>query len=400
MSKEKCVLAYSGGLDTSALVPYIKENYGYEVIAALVDVGRMKDLETLRKRALTAGAVESVVIDAKEEFLKDYAFPALKANALYEGRYPLHSALSRPLIAKKMVEVAQKHGAKFVAHGCTAKGNDQVRIDVSTRCLDPSITVLGPARSWNMTRPELMDYLSARGIDLPLTKKNPYSIDENLWGRAIECGELEDPWAAAPAGAYIFTVDPKDAPDEAAELVIGFEAGIPTSLNGESMDSIRLVESVDSIGGAHGFGRVDMVENRLVGIKSREVYEVPGSSALIMAHREIEDLTLTRELQHFKTIIDQRLTELIYEGLWFSPLAEALRAFIDESQRFVTGEVRLSYFKGSCKVVGRRSPNSLYVNALATYGSGDTFSHKSAEGFIQLWGLPAEVWARKRQGLL
>lgn len=398
MTNEKCVLAYSGGLDTSALVPYMKEKYGYEIIAALVDVGRMKDLETLRQRALTAGAVESVVIDAKEEFLRDFAFPALKANALYEGKYPLHSALSRPLISKKMVELARARGAKTIAHGCTAKGNDQVRMDVSARCLDPSITVLGPARDWNMTRPELLDYLAERGIDLPLTKKNPYSIDENLWGRAVECGELEDPWTAAPAEAYVSTVDPEDAPDEAMELVIGFEAGIPVSLDGKMMDPVELVEAVDAIGGAHGFGRIDMVENRLVGIKSREVYEVPGSLSLIMAHREIEDLTLTRELQHFKTMIDQRLTELIYEGLWFSPLAEALRAFIDESQRYMTGEARLRYFKGSCSVVGRRSPNSLYDSKLATYGSGDTFSHESAKGFIQLWGLPVEVWARKRQG--
>lgn len=398
MNKEKCVLAYSGGLDTSALVPYLKEKYGFEIIAVLVDVGRMKDLETLRQRALTAGAIESVVIDAKEEFLRDFAFAALKANALYEGRYPLHSALSRPLIAKKMVELAREHGAKFVVHGCTAKGNDQVRIDVSTRCLDPNVTVLGPAREWNMTRPELLDYLAERGIDLPLTKKNPYSIDENLWGRAVECGELEDPWAEAPADAYVFTVDPKKAPDEPEELVIGFEVGVPVSLNGKTMDPVELVETVDEVGGAHGFGRVDQVENRLVGIKSREVYEVAGSLSLIMAHREIEDLTLTRELQHFKTMIDQRMTELIYEGLWFSPLANALRAFVEESQRYVTGEVRLRYFKGSCAAVGRRSPHSLYDKTLATYGSGDTFSHESAKGFIQLWGLPVEVWARKHLG--
>jgi argininosuccinate synthase len=336
-----------------------------------------------------------VVIDAKEEFLTDFAFPALKANALYEGRYPLHSALSRPLIAKEMVELAREHGANFIAHGCTAKGNDQVRIDVSARCLDPNITVLGPAREWNMARPQLLDYLAQRDINLPLTKKNPYSIDVNLWGRAIECGELEDPWRAAPEDAYQFTVDPKDAPDEPLELVIGFDAGVPVSLDGKALDPVALVETVDEIAGAHGFGRVDLVENRLVGIKSREVYEVAGSLSLILAHREIEDLTLTRELQHFKTIIDQRMTELIYEGLWFSPLANALRAFIEESQKYVTGEVRLRYFKGSCAPVGRRSPYSLYDKTLATYDLGDTFSHESAKGFIQLWGLPVEVWARK-----
>ncbi len=400
MSGEKCVLAYSGGLDTSALVPYMKEKYGYDIIAVLVDVGRMKDVEGLRQRALIAGAVDSVVIDAKEEFLRDFAFPALQANALYEGRYPLHSALSRPLIAKKMVEVARERGAKVVAHGCTAKGNDQVRIDVSVRCLDPSVTVLGPAREWNMTRPELLDYLAQRGIDLPLTKKNPYSIDENLWGRAIECGELEDPWEGAPDGAFQFTVDPKAAPTNLLRSSWAWKPDIPVSLNGETLDSITLVERLDAIAGAHGFGRVDMVENRLVGIKSREVYEVPGSLSLIMAHRELEDLTLTRELQHFKTSIDQRMTELIYDGLWFSPLAECLRSFIDKSQERVSGEVRLQYFKGCCRPVGRRSPNSLYVGKLATYGSGDTFKHESAVGFIHLWGLPLEVWARKREGLL
>jgi argininosuccinate synthase len=398
MAKERCILAYSGGLDTSALVPYMQEKFGYEIVCALVNVGRMKDLESLRVRGLKAGAIDSVVIYAREEFLTDFAFEALKANALYEGKYPLHSALSRPLISKKMVELAHKHGAKYIAHGCTAKGNDQVRMDVSIRCLDPSITVLGPAREWGMTRPQLLDYLAERGIELPLTKKNPYSIDENLWGRAIECGELEDPWTAPPADAYQFTVDPKDAPDEAQEVVVSFEAGLPVAIDGEVMGPVELVEKLDLIGGAHGFGRVDMVENRLVGIKSRETYEVAGSLALIMAHRELEDLVLTRELAHFKTGIDQRLTELIYEGLWFSPLAYALRAFIGETQKYVSGDVRLQYFKGSCRPVGRRSEHSLYDTKLATYGSGDTFSHESAKGFIQLWGLPLEVYARVHKG--
>ena len=397
MEKERCILAYSGGLDTSALVPYMQEKLGYDIICALVNVGRMKDLESLRVRGLTAGAIESVVIDAEEEFLTDYAFEALKANALYEGKYPLHSALTRPLISKKMVELAHQWGAKYIAHGCTAKGNDQVRMDVSIRCLDPDITVLGPAREWGMTRPQLLDYLAERNIDIGLSKKNPFSIDENLWGRAIECGELEDPWAAPPADAYQFTVDPKDAPDEAQEVVVSFEAGIPVAVDGVKMGPVELVEKMDLIGGAHGFGRVDMVENRLVGIKSRETYEVAGSLALITAHREVEDLCFTRELAHFKTGIDQKLTELIYEGLWFSPLAYALRAFIGETQKYITGDVRLQYYKGSCKPVGRRSPYSLYDTKLATYGSGDTFSHESAKGFIQLWGLPVEVYARKHQ---
>ncbi len=397
MEKERCILAYSGGLDTSALVPYMKETFGYEIICALVNVGRMKDLESLRRRGLTAGAAESVVVEAEEEFLTEYAFEALKANALYEGKYPLHSALSRPLISKKMVELAHQYGARYVAHGCTAKGNDQVRMDVSIRCLDPDITVLGPAREWGMSRPQLLDYLAERGIDLPLTKKNPYSIDENLWGRAIECGELEDPWVAPPADAYQFTVDPKDAPDEAQEVVVSFESGIPVAIDGTKMGPVELVETLDLIGGRHGFGRVDMVENRLVGIKSRETYEVAGSLALISAHKELEDLVFTRELSRFKLGVDQRLTELIYEGLWFSPLAYALRAFITESQKHVTGDVRLKYYKGSCRPVGRRSPYSLYDTNLATYGHGDTFSHESAKGFIRLWGLPVEVYARKHQ---
>jgi argininosuccinate synthase len=378
----------------------MKEKYGFDMICVLVDVGHMKDVEAARQRALTAGAVEAVVIDAKEEFLRDYAFEALKANALYENKYPLHSALSRPLIARKMVEVAHQFGAKTVAHGCTAKGNDQVRIDVSVRCLDPSIKVLGPAREWGMTRPQIMDYLAERNIFLNLTKKNPYSIDENLWGRAIECGELEDPWTPAPDDAFAFTVDPEKAPDEPVEVVIGFERGIPVSLDGVVMDPVQLVEKIDQIAGATGFGRIDMVENRRVGIKSREVYEAAGPLSLIKAHSELEDLTFTRELQHFKYSISQRMTELIYDGLWFSPLADCLRAFIDKSQEHVTGDVRLRYYKGGCQVVGRRSPNSLYVDALATYGSGDEFSHQSAVGFIQLWGLPSEVYARRHQGLL
>ncbi|MGI5940298.1 MAG: argininosuccinate synthase [Thermoleophilia bacterium] len=400
MSREKCVLAYSGGLDTSALVPYMTEKYGYDVIALLVDVGHMKDIEASRQRALTVGAVESVVVDAKAEFLREYAFEALKANALYENKYPLHSALSRPLIAKKMVETAQRFGVKTVAHGCTAKGNDQVRFDVSVRCLDPSVKVLGPAREWGMNRPEIIDYLAARDIVLPLTKKNPYSIDANLWGRAIECGELEDLWASAPNDAYAFSVDAEKAPNEPVEVVIGFESGLPVSLDGKTMDPVELVEAVDGVAGASGFGRIDMVENRCVGIKSREVYEAPAALSLIRAHSELENLTFPRELQRYKYFVDQRMTELIYDGLWFSPLADCLRAFIDESQKCVSGDVRLRYYKGTCSVVGRRSPNSLYVDTLATYGSSDTFSHQSAVGFIELWGLPTEVWARRHQGLL
>ncbi|MBU2603323.1 MAG: argininosuccinate synthase [Actinobacteria bacterium] len=398
MTRDLCVLAYSGGLDTSALIPYLMENHGVDVVAALVDVGRAKDLEMLRERALAAGAVDAVIIDAKEEFVREFVLPALAANALYEERYPLVSALSRPLISKKMVELAQEKGARSIAHGCTAKGNDQVRFDVSIRCLDPTIDVLGPAREWNMTRPEILDYVASRGIEIPLTKKNPFSIDENVWGRTIECGELEDPWESPPDEAFTVTVDPRLAPDDGAEVVVGFERGIPVSLDGVWMEPLTLIDTIDELGGRHGFGRIDMIENRLVGIKSREIYETPGALALILAHKEIEDLVLTRDLLHFKRGVEQRLADMIYDGQWFSPLADALKAFVAHTQIRVTGEARLLFYKGSCTVRGRRSPNSMYVEELATYGAGDRFSHESAKGFVDLWGLPLEVWARRAPG--
>jgi len=397
MPTDLCVLAYSGGLDTSALIPYLRETHGLDVVAALVDVGRAKDLESLRQRALDAGAVDAVIIDAKEEFVRDFVFPALTANALYEEKYPLVSALSRPLISKKMVQLAQERGASFIAHGCTAKGNDQVRFDVSIRCLDPNITVLGPAREWNMTRPQILDYVAARGIEISLTKKNPFSIDENVWGRTIECGELEDPWEAPPEEAFTVTVDPRRAPDEGVEVVVSFEQGVPVALDGVGMEPVALIDAIDELGGRHGFGRVDMIENRLVGIKSREIYETPGALALIMAHREIEDIVLTRDLIHFKRGVEQRLADMIYDGQWFSPLADSLRAFVAHSQLRVSGDARLLFYKGSCSVRGRRSPYSMYVEELATYGEGDRFSHESAKGFVELWGLPLEVWARREK---
>ncbi len=399
MAKDTCVLAYSGGLDTSAMIPYLRENYDLDVIAALVDVGRAQDLEALRERALRAGAVDAIVIDARREFVEDFVFPALRANALYEDKYPLVSALSRPLISKKMVELANERGSKYVAHGCTAKGNDQVRFDVSIRCLDPHLVILAPAREWNMTREELLDYMTARGIEIPLTKKNPYSIDENVWGRTIECGELEDPWEEPPADAYTVTAGIDEAPGQPQEVVVEFENGFPVALDGERLEGEQLIDRIDEIGGRHGFGRIDMIENRLVGIKSREIYEVPGALALIKAHKELEDLNLTRDLNHYKRNIEQRLADMIYDGQWFSPLSDALRAFIRETQKYVTGEVRLRFFKGNCTVMGRRSPYSLYVKELATYSTGDTFSHESAKGFCNLWGLPLEVWARREKEL-
>ena len=389
------VLAYSGGLDTSALIPWLKEKYGYDVVACLIDAGRVKDIPAIMERAKASGAIEAVAIDAKEEFAERYCLPALMANALYEDKYPLVSSLSRPLIAKKLVETAHKYGATAVAHGCTGKGNDQVRIDVGVRSQDPSLEIVAPARGADWpSREELLDYVAAHDIPVALTKKSPYSIDENLWGRSNECGVLEDPWVAPPADAYQFTVDPKDAPDEPQTVIVSFEKGKPVALDGKAMGLVDLIEAIDVIAGAHGFGRVDMIENRLVGIKSREIYEVPAALALITAHRELEDLVLTRDLLHFKRTIESKLADMIYEGQWFDPLTEACKAFLLQSQERVTGDVRLKLFKGSCVANGRRSDFTLYSYKLATYTTDDEFSHEAAAGFIQLWGLPIEVWAR------
>jgi argininosuccinate synthase len=392
---DKAVLAYSGGLDTSALIPWLKEKYGYDVIACLIDAGRVKHIPEIMERAKASGAIEAVAIDAKEEFAEHYCLPALMANALYEDKYPLVSSLSRPLIAKKLVETAHKHDATAVAHGCTGKGNDQVRIDVGVRSQDPSLQIVAPARGADWpSREELLDYVAAHGIPLPLTKKSPYSIDENLWGRSNECGVLEDPWVEPPADAFQFVVDPRDAPNEPQHVVVSFEKGKPVALDGKALGLVELIEAIDAIGNAHGFGRVDMIENRLVGIKSREVYEVAGALALITAHRELEDLVLTRDLLHFKKTIESKLADMIYEGQWFDPLTEACKAFLFQSQERVTGDVRLKFFKGSCVADGRRSDLSLYSYKLATYTKEDEFSHEAAAGFIQLWGLPIEIWAR------
>jgi argininosuccinate synthase len=403
MDNGTAVLAYSGGLDTSALIPWLKEKYGYEVIACLVDAGRVKDIPAIMTRAKASGAVEAVAIEAKQEFAEQYCLPALMANALYEDKYPLVSSLSRPLIAKKLVQTAHAFGATAVAHGCTGKGNDQVRIDIGVRSQDPSLTIIAPARAADWpSREELLDYVAAHGIPIALTKKSPYSIDENLWGRSNECGVLEDPWVAPPADAFQFVIDAKDAPDEAQHVIVSFEKGRPVALDGEAMGLVELIEAIDAIGNAHGFGRVDMIENRLVGIKSREVYEVAGSLALITAHRELEDLVLTRDLLHFKRTIEAKLADMIYEGQWFDPLTEACKAFLFQSQERVTGDVRLRFFKGTCAADGRRSDYSLYSYKLATYTTEDEFSHEAAAGFIQLWGLPIEIWARigKEHGLM
>ena len=390
------VLAYSGGLDTSVAVKWLKEERDFEVIAAAVDVGQGKELAEAKDRALKAGAVESLIIDARQEFARGFVVPALLANALYEGKYPLVSALSRPLIAKHLVEVARSRGATFLAHGCTGKGNDQVRFEVSFAALAPDLKVIAPVREWGMSREETIDYAHTHGVPITVSKKSPYSIDENLWGRTAECGVLEDPWAEPPADVYELTQSAEKAPAEPEEIEIGFSQGVPVSLNGKEMDLVELLGKVSVVAGRHGYGRVDMIENRLVGIKSREIYEVPAALTLILAHRDLEALTLERDLLHFKSLMEQKYAELVYYGLWYSPLKKALDAFVEETQKDVNGAVRLKLFKGTCAVVGRRSEQSLYDYALATYETGDEFSHQSAKGFVELWGLPIRIWAKRR----
>lgn len=392
---KRVVLAYSGGLDTSVMIAWLKEEYGLDTVAVLIDAGRASGLEQHRQKALDIGAVEAHVIDAREEFASDFIMPALTANALYEEKYVLVSALSRPLICKKLVEIAHATGAGTIAHGCTAKGNDQVRFDLGIRSLDPSLKILAPARDWNMTREQALEYAAERNIPTPLKKDSPYSIDENLWGRTVECGPLEDPWLEPPEDAFAVTVAPLEAPDEPSYMEVTFAGGVPVALDGKATPLVELIEMVDQLAGAHGFGRVDMMENRLVGIKSREVYETPGALALIQAHKEIEDMTMPRELIHFKRPMEQKFADMTYNGGWFDPLMDALRAFMAETQKRANGTVRLKFFKGSCVVAGRKSPDSLYDFGLATYGGGDAFSHDAAKGFCELWGLPLEVWAKK-----
>lgn len=390
MSQNKVVLAYSGGLDTSVAVKWLQDQ-GYAVVACCLDVGEGKDLNFIQKKALTVGAVQSYVIDAKEEFANEYALIALQAHALYENKYPLVSALSRPLIAKKLVEVAEKEGAVAVAHGCTGKGNDQVRFEVAIQALNPDLQVLAPVREWSWSREEEIEYAKQNNIPIPINLDSPYSIDQNLWGRSNECGVLEDPWAAPPEDAYDLTVSLEKAPDTPDTVEIGFEKGVPVSLNGKSMKLSELIAELNEVAGKHGVGRIDHVENRLVGIKSREVYECPGAMTLLKAHKELEDLTMVKELAHFKPVIEKKVAELIYEGLWFSQLNNALTAFLKETQTFVTGAVRVKLFKGHAIVEGRKSPYSLYDEKLATYTSDDEFDHNAAVGFIKLWGLPTKV---------
>ncbi|MGG1558936.1 argininosuccinate synthase [Geobacillus thermoleovorans] len=390
MANPKLVLAYSGGLDTSVAIKWLQER-GYDVIACCLDLGEGKDLDFVKEKALKVGAIKSYVIDVKDEFANEYALIALQANALYEGKYPLVSALSRPLIAKKLVEIAELEGAVAVAHGCTGKGNDQVRFEVSINALNPDLDVIAPVREWSWSREEEIEYAKQHGIPIPVDLDSPFSIDQNLWGRSNECGILEDPWAAPPEEAYELTASLENAPDVPDVIEIGFEQGVPVTLNGKAYSLAQLILELNALAGKHGVGRIDHVENRLVGIKSREVYECPGAITLIKAHKELEDLTLVREVAHFKPIIEQKIAEVIYNGLWFSPLKDALVAFLKETQKNVTGVVRVKLFKGHAIVEGRKSPFSLYDEKLATYTSEDEFDHQAAVGFISLYGLPTKV---------
>lgn len=390
--KEKVILAYSGGLDTSVSIKWLTDQ-GYDVVACCLDIGEGRDTQSIKDKALAVGAVESYAIDAREEFAQDFALIALQGNTFYENSYPLVSALSRPLIAKKLVELALATGATTVAHGCTGKGNDQVRFEVAIAALAPHLKVIAPVREWKWSREEEIAYAAEKGVPIPADLDNPYSIDQNLWGRACECGVLEDPWATPPKGAYAITQELEDTPDVPTIVEITFDHGVPTAIDGETMNLAELIMKLNRMAGEHGVGRIDHIENRLVGIKSREVYECPGAIALMTAHKELEDLVFVRELAHFKPIIEQQLAQVIYDGLWFNPLTEALITFLKSTQVYVNGIVRLKLFKGNVICEGRKSENSLYDENLATYTSADTFDQHAAIGFIKLWGLPSKVHA-------
>lgn len=390
--KEKVILAYSGGLDTSVSIKWLTDQ-GYDVVACCLDIGEGRDTQSIKDKALAVGAIESYAIDAREDFAQDFALIALQGNTFYENSYPLVSALSRPLIAKKLVELAIATGATTVAHGCTGKGNDQVRFEVAIAALAPHLKVIAPVREWKWSREEEIAYAAEKGVPIPADLDNPYSIDQNLWGRTCECGVLEDPWATPPRGAYAITQELEDTPDVPTIVEITFDQGIPTALDGETLNLAELIMKMNRLAGEHGIGRIDHIENRLVGIKSREVYECPGAMALMTAHKELEDLVFVRELAHFKPIIEQQLAQVIYDGLWFNPLTDALIAFLKNTQVYVNGIVRLKLFKGNVICEGRKSENSLYDENLATYTSADTFDQHAAIGFIKLWGLPSKVHA-------
>lgn len=396
---KKIVTAYSGGLDTSCMIPWLSEAYGgAEIYGFTGDLGQGEDLSGIREKAIRTGAVDCVVEDLQEEFVEDYILPAVHASAVYEGMYPLHTALGRPLLAKKLVETARKFGATAVAHGCTGKGNDQVRFEVAIRALAPDLEIIAPLRTWDLVTREMeVEYALERNIPIPITKEKPYSIDQNIWGCAIECGEMEDLWTEPPADAWRMTKDPSHAPRGSIEMVLGFEQGTPVSIDGRVMRPSQLIKELNEVAGAFGVGRIDMVENRVVGLKSREVYEAPGASLIHMAHTELERICLDRATFNYKKKMSQDFANVIYDGVWFSPLREAMQAFLEETQRTVTGEVRIRVSAGLARITGRRSPYSLYDMGLATYSEGDTFDRTTAEGFMALYGLPYKTIAEVRR---
>jgi argininosuccinate synthase len=396
MPRDKVILAYSGGLDTSVMVPWLGEKYNLDVVAFTVDLGQGEDIQKIKQKALKTGAVAAIAQDARNLFVDGFVWPALMAGAMYEGKYPLATALGRPLIAALMVKAAEDHKAVAVAHGCTGKGNDQVRFDVTFQTLAPHLKIIAPVREWRMTRDEEIKFAAKHGIPVEATEESPYSVDLNLWGRSCEAGLLEDPWDEPPPGAFAWTVDPAKAPNEPAYVEIEFEKGIPVALNGQRMDGVPLIERLNDIGGKHGVGRIDHVENRLVGIKSRELYEAPAAVILHDAHRELEFLCLTKHASRFKTLVSQEYSDIIYNGLWFGGLQQDLFQFVRSNQRFVTGLVRVKLFKGKATVVGRKSEFSLYSKKLATYETGDQFDHEAAQGFIKLHGLGQKTQAQQQ----
>jgi argininosuccinate synthase len=394
--RDKVILAYSGGLDTSVMVPWIKEKYNLDVVTFTCDLGQGEDIGKIRQKALKTGAVDAVALDARNLFVDCFVFPAIMAGAVYEGKYPLATALGRPLIAKLMVDVADDYGATAVAHGCTGKGNDQVRFDVTFQTLRPSLKIIAPVREWKMSRDEEIAFAHKHDIPVEATIESPYSIDQNLFGRSCEAGVLEDPWDEPPEAAYAWTVDPAKAPNEPAYVEIEFEQGRPVALDGQKTDGVPLLERLNQLGGQHGVGRIDHVENRLVGIKSRELYEAPAGVILHDAHRELESLCLSRQAARFKTMVSQEYADIIYNGLWFNAFQQDLFAFVLSNQRFVSGLVRVKLFKGKATVVGRKSDFSLYSKKLATYESGDLFDHDAAKGFIKLHGLGQQTQAKQQ----
>jgi argininosuccinate synthase len=391
MKKNKIILAYSGGLDTSVAIKWFQEKYNLDVVAVIADLGEGKDLAAIKQKALKTGAINCHVLDLKTEFTEEYLAKALQANALYEGVYPLISALSRPLIAKYLIKIAETENANIIAHGCTGKGNDQVRFDVALNTLKPGVTIMAPMREHPMSRCEAIEYAKHHNIELPITITNPFSIDKNLWGRSCECGVLEDPWMEAPEEAYELTQSVENTPDTAEIIEISFNKGLPIAINGKSMSFVEIIIFLNAIAGSHGVGRIDHVENRLIGIKSREIYEAPAAITLIKAHQALETLCLTRDVASFKPLLEQKFAQMAYEGLWYSPLFDAVNAFIKTTQETITGEVKIKLFKGQATVIGRKSACSLYQKSLATYAEDDEFDHASALGFIKIFGLPLHV---------